>query len=124
MKNKFKNKKFIKEKIPMYYYILKNKETPKLAKTIIALLGIYIISPLDIIPDTIPLLGLADDIAFIPLVSMLISKIIPDEIWRESEVFTERIWFNSKKYRLIKIIAFSIIVIIAIILIKNLFYTK
>lgn len=104
MKKKTKNGKFFREKLPLYYYLIKNDQTPKLAKALIGGLVIYILAPLDIVPDTIPLLGLADDIALIPLIGMLISNLVPTNIWNDSIEKTKNLWFNSKKLKNYKIV--------------------
>lgn len=121
MKNKANNSKFLKERIPLYYYLFRNKSTPKLAKGLIVGLILYILSPLDFIPDTIPIMGIADDIAVIPLVGLIISKLVPLDIWNESKEKTKRLWFNSKKYKTYKIIFIVIILLLLIFIFKNLF---
>jgi uncharacterized membrane protein YkvA (DUF1232 family) len=50
-----------------------------LAATIIG----YALSPIDLIPDFIPFLGLLDDLVLLPLGIMLLIKIIPEEILAE-----------------------------------------
>lgn len=119
MKKKTKNGKFFREKLPLYYYLIKNDQTPKLAKALIGGLVIYILAPLDIVPDTIPLLGLADDIALIPLLGMLISNLVPTNIWNDSIEKTKNLWFNSKKLKNYKIILFLIVLILAFIIFRN-----
>ncbi|MDD7305138.1 MAG: DUF1232 domain-containing protein [Peptoniphilaceae bacterium] len=120
MKNLIKNNKILREKIPLYYYLLKNESTPKLAKSLIIGLIIYLISPLDIIPDTIPVLGLADDIALFPLFAYILTKIVPEDIWQKSKDKTDRLWFNSKTYMICKIIFLVLIAILAFIFIRSL----
>lgn len=120
MKNKANKSKFFREKLPLYYYLLKNKNTPKLAKGSIIALIIFIISPLDIVPDTIPVLGLVDDLALIPLVGMLVSRVVPENIWEDSREKTNNLWFNSKKLRIYILLAIFILIILAVILVRNL----
>lgn len=120
MKKKTNKSKFFREKLPLYYYLLKNKKTPKLAKGSIIALIIFIISPIDIVPDTIPILGLVDDIALLPLVGMLVSKVVPEDIWEESRERTNKLWFNSKKYKIYLLLTLVILIILVIILLRNL----
>jgi uncharacterized membrane protein YkvA (DUF1232 family) len=41
---------------------------------------IYVISPIDLIPDAIPILGWLDDLALITLILPLLLKLLPEEV--------------------------------------------
>ncbi len=43
----------------------------------------YAFSPIDLIPDVIPVLGYLDDLVLVPLGIMLTIKLIPAEVWHE-----------------------------------------
>ncbi len=43
----------------------------------------YAVSPIDLIPDFIPLLGYVDDIIIVPLGILLVVKLIPPEVMNE-----------------------------------------
>lgn len=120
MNKKTNKSKFFREKLPLYYYLLRNKNTPKLAKGSIIALAIFIISPFDIIPDTIPILGLVDDLALLPLVGMLVSRAVPEDIWEESREKTNKLWFNSKKHKIYVLLTIIILIILAVIVVRNL----
>jgi hypothetical protein len=45
----------------------------------------YALSPIDLIPDFIPVLGYLDDIILVPAGVWLSMRLIPDEVWRECE---------------------------------------
>jgi len=53
--------KLVYAALVLYYTLLSNKVSPKDKAIIIGCLG-YLISPLDVIPDAIPLAGLGDDL--------------------------------------------------------------
>ena len=55
--------KKLKTDIPAIFLALKEKRTPWYAKIIAAVIVIYALSPIDLIPDFIPVAGYADDIA-------------------------------------------------------------
>jgi len=62
------------------YYVLKDPRTPWYTKAI-AFLGLsYAVSPLDVIPDFIPLLGYLDDLVIIPGFYFLVKKLTPESV--------------------------------------------
>lgn len=46
-------------------------------------LAVYIASPIDLIPDFIPVIGFADELVIVPLVLWHIRRMIPSEVWLE-----------------------------------------
>lgn len=73
----FKN---IRNIIPTLFVALRKKETPLVAKIFAAITVIYALSPIDLIPDAIPVLGLVDDIIIVPILAFIAVKLIPDHI--------------------------------------------
>jgi uncharacterized membrane protein YkvA (DUF1232 family) len=64
-------------------YVYRHKKTPWYAKlSIIITLG-YLLSPIDLIPDCIPVLGYLDDLIIVPLLILLSIKLIPNDIFEE-----------------------------------------
>ncbi len=55
----------------------KDPRTPWYAKALAACVVGYALSPIDLIPDFIPVLGLLDDLILIPLGVLLAVKLIP-----------------------------------------------
>ncbi|MBF0349822.1 MAG: DUF1232 domain-containing protein [SAR324 cluster bacterium] len=60
----------------------KDPETPLLSKILIMSVVAYALSPIDLIPDFIPILGYLDDLILLPLGIVLAIKLIPDEVWK------------------------------------------
>lgn len=81
LKERAKN---LKENIPAVYIALKSEGTPVIAKIVAAVTVIYALSPIDLIPDFIPLLGYLDDIILLPAMIALTITLIPDNVWAES----------------------------------------
>ncbi len=61
-----------------------DKRTPLVAKLVIGLTVGYLLSPIDLIPDFIPVLGLLDDLLLVPLLIMLSIKLIPTAVLAEA----------------------------------------
>ncbi|HEU5433022.1 MAG TPA: DUF1232 domain-containing protein, partial [Thermomicrobiales bacterium] len=57
--------------------------TPRRVRWLLVLLALYVASPIDLIPDFIPILGQADDLVVIAIVLAAIRRMIPDEVWTE-----------------------------------------
>jgi uncharacterized membrane protein YkvA (DUF1232 family) len=62
----------------MLWRALRHPAAPRWLKPAVALLAVYLVWPVDLIPDMIPVLGLADDLVLIPLVvRFLVSRLPP-----------------------------------------------
>ena len=101
--------KRIKEDIPAIYLALKHHETPILAKITAGITIVYALSPIDLIPDFIPVLGLLDDLIILPLLIAITIKLIPKEellICREQ---AKELWKDGKPQKWVYAIPFIII---------------
>ena len=70
----------LKQEIVPLYYSLFDKRTPILAKIFAGLAIGYLLSPIDLIPDFIPVLGLLDDLIIVPLLIKFALTLIPQFI--------------------------------------------
>lgn len=66
------------------YLAARHPRTPWYAKAFVAAVVAYAVSPIDLIPDFIPVLGLLDDLVLIPLGVLLALRMIPPEVMAES----------------------------------------
>ncbi len=72
--------KALKGKIHALYLAARDPRTPWYAKALIACVVAYALSPIDLIPDFIPVLGYLDDLILLPLGIYLALKLIPAEV--------------------------------------------
>jgi uncharacterized membrane protein YkvA (DUF1232 family) len=63
--------------------IAADPRTPRRARWWLLGLAIYIASPIDPIPDFLPVIGYLDEIVLVPLILRHVRKMIPDEVWLE-----------------------------------------
>ena len=91
-----KRAKQLKTDIPAVFLALRRKETPLVAKIIAVFVVIYALSPVDLIPDFIPLLGFLDDVLLLPALITLAIKLIPDDVFAECRAESEGLWANGK----------------------------
>lgn len=86
----------IKKKISAIYLAMKRKDTPILAKIMSGITVAYALSPIDLIPDFIPVLGYLDDLLILPILILITIKLIPKDIMEECELSSEHIWESGK----------------------------
>lgn len=111
------NARAIKIYIPALFLAMKRKDTPFTAKIIAGITVGYSLSPIDLIPDFIPVLGYLDDLIILPLLASLAIKLIPDEIMEICKTESEAIWEerNMKKwYFALPVIVLWLIIIVGI----------
>ena len=72
--------KELKRETYALYYACKDSRVPWYVKFLAGCAIAYAVSPIDLIPDFIPVLGLLDDLILLPLAIILILKLIPADI--------------------------------------------
>lgn len=93
LKERAKN---LKANIPAVFLALKHSRTPALAKVTAAVTVCYALSPIDLIPDFIPVLGYLDDIILLPALIALTIKLIPKDVWTECHEKSKNMWADGK----------------------------
>jgi uncharacterized membrane protein YkvA (DUF1232 family) len=78
------------------YLAARHPETPWYAKLFVAGVVAYAFSPMDLIPDFVPVLGYLDDLILIPMGVGLAVKMIPDPVLTECRVRAKEIIANGK----------------------------
>lgn len=111
-----KKARSLKKEINALYLAYKHPKTPWYAKAFAALVVGYALSPVDLIPDFIPILGYLDDIILVPIGIKLALKLIPPEVMEECRQKADQV--NNKNYIAAVAIIFIWIVIVLLILNK------
>lgn len=82
--------------------LFKHPQTPRAAKLVAIAVLAYAVSPIDLIPDFIPILGQLDDLILLPLGVALVVRLTPKPHWeallREAEASREklpRLWWGA-----------------------------
>ena len=86
----------LKTDLPAVFLALKKKETPVYAKILAGVTILYALSPIDLIPDFIPVLGYIDDLIVLPALIALTIKRIPKEIFEQCRIDSDGLWQNGK----------------------------
>ncbi len=75
-------KRFSQE-IAFYRRVLKHPRTPRASRYLLAAAIAYALSPIDLIPDFIPVAGHLDDLIVLPLLIWLALRLIPKDVMAE-----------------------------------------
>jgi len=88
--------KKLKTDIPAIFLALKDKDTPIIAKMFAGITVAYALSPIDLVPDFIPVLGYLDDVILLPMLVALTIKFIPEEVLNRNRKQAEGMWKDGK----------------------------
>jgi uncharacterized membrane protein YkvA (DUF1232 family) len=108
----------LKQYLTALYLAYKRKDVPIYAKLLIVIIIGYALSPIDLIPDFIPILGYLDDLIILPVLIYFAIKLIPQNILEECKEEAKDLWKNGKPkkwYYGIPIIIIWLLIIILII---------
>lgn len=75
--------RLIKRDVLTLWFAMRHPDTPLAPKLLAALTAAYALSPIDLIPDFIPVLGLLDDVILVPLMVALTVKLVPAVVLAE-----------------------------------------
>lgn len=73
----------IKRELAVYRLIVRHPRTPRAARWLLGLAAAYLLSPVDLIPDFIPVLGQLDDLIVVQLLVWLALRLVPREVVAE-----------------------------------------
>ena len=105
----------LKKDVPTVFLALGDKETPLIAKIFAGMTVIYALSPVDLIPDFVPVLGYLDDVILLPLLITLTIRLIPTDKLEECRLRTEGMWSDGKPkkwYYAIPIVAIWLLIVL------------
>ncbi|MDE2421156.1 MAG: DUF1232 domain-containing protein [Gammaproteobacteria bacterium] len=82
--------KEIKQQTLTVYYAARDPRSPLWVRLFALFIVAYAISPIDLIPDFIPVLGYLDDLLIVPLGLMLIIKFTPNIVLQDAKALAEQ----------------------------------
>lgn len=88
--------KALKRDIITLWFALKHPLTPWHARALAAVLTAYAFSPIDLIPDFIPILGYLDDLIIVPVGVWLLLRMVPTQVLTDSKDQADE-WFRQGK---------------------------
>jgi uncharacterized membrane protein YkvA (DUF1232 family) len=78
------------------YFAARDPRTPVPAKIIAVAVAAYALSPIDLIPDFIPVLGYVDDLLLLPVGIWMVVRILPAEVLVQSRAKAELAAFSPR----------------------------
>jgi len=88
----------IKRDVVALWYAARDPRVPWYAKVVAACVVAYALSPIDLIPDFIPVLGYLDDLVIVPLGIIAAVKLVPEELMAEFRERAARLEQRPKSY--------------------------
>ena len=88
----------IKRDVVALWYAARDPRVPWYAKVVAACVVAYALSPIDLIPDFIPVLGYLDDLVIVPLGIIAAVKLVPEELMAEFRERAARLEQRPKTY--------------------------
>ena len=70
----------VKRDVVTVYFAARDPLAPMGARILAAVVAAYALSPIDLIPDFIPVLGYLDDLLIVPLGLLLVMRLMPDDV--------------------------------------------
>ena len=95
------NKARLATRLLALWKLVRHRDTPRAPKLIALLVLAYALSPIDLIPDFIPVIGLLDDVILVPMGIALAVRLTPPHLWQarmaEAEASADklpRLWWG------------------------------
>ncbi len=75
----------LRNEIKLYIRLFRDRRTPLISKLMLIAAVVYLLSPIDFIPDFIPFAGFVDELIIIPLVFYLSTLFIPKDVIEDNK---------------------------------------
>ncbi len=93
------------------WFCYQDPRTPWLPKCISICVVDYALSPIDLIPDFIPILGYLDDLIILPLGLLLAIRLMPHAILEKSQIKAQE-WEKRQNKRPVNTLAAALVVVL------------
>ena len=77
--------KILRDDIAILYFAWRHPYTPPFIKGMLMALLAYVVSPIDILPDYMPIVGIVDDATIVPAAVLYVTHLLPQSIKAECE---------------------------------------
>lgn len=101
----------LKRDVMTLWFAMKHPQTQWYARAFAFVLTAYALSPIDLIPDFIPVLGYLDDLIIVPVGVWLLLRMVPNQVLIDSRTQADQ-WFQQGKAKPMSLLGFAIILVI------------
>jgi uncharacterized membrane protein YkvA (DUF1232 family) len=101
----------LKRDVLALWFCYRDPRTPLVAKVLAMLIVAYALSPIDLIPDLIPVLGYLDDLILLPAAVYVALRLIPSAVLEDSRAQAAD-WLAARKAQPVSYAAAGVIVLI------------
>src|SRR5581483_7349470 len=102
--------RWIKRDTYALFLACRDPRTPWLARVLGIAIAAYALSPIDLIPDFIPILGMLDDLILVPIGITIVARMIPSEVMEESRARADVVVRRGSRIVTIAVIVFWVLV--------------
>jgi uncharacterized membrane protein YkvA (DUF1232 family) len=88
----------VKQDAVMLWFARSHPRTPLLPKLLSIATAAYVLSPIDLIPDFIPVIGYLDDWIIVPIMIWVVVRLLPDEVITDSRAKAEA-WMAQQQQK-------------------------
>jgi uncharacterized membrane protein YkvA (DUF1232 family) len=89
--------KLLRDNAMILFYAWRHPQTPNYLKGLLAAVFIYLLSPIDLLPDYLPVVGVADDAALVTAALFYLTHLLPAPVLAESRRQSEK-WRRRMPY--------------------------
>jgi uncharacterized membrane protein YkvA (DUF1232 family) len=106
------------------YFVARDPRTPLFVRLLALLIAAYALSPIDLIPDFIPLIGYLDDLLLIPLGIALVVRLTPRELIEAAREKALRVAHRpvSKIAAAVIVVLWLVFALILCLVLRNIFW--
>ena len=101
----------LKREVMALWFACRDPRTPWYARVLTMLIVAYALSPIDLIPDFIPVLGYLDELILLPVGIYLVLKLLPEEALADARARAQS-WVESRQPKPSNWIAAAVIVLV------------
>lgn len=99
----------VKREVYALYLACRDPRVPWYAKALAAGIVAYALSPVDLIPDFIPILGYLDDLVLVPLGVLAVRRLVPEAVMTECRLRAEEVF---RQGRLVSRLGAAIVIVL------------
>jgi uncharacterized membrane protein YkvA (DUF1232 family) len=101
----------LKREVMALWFACRDSRTPWYARVLTMLIVAYALSPIDLIPDFIPVLGYLDELILLPIGIYLVLKLVPADAMADARARAQS-WVESRQPKPRNWIAAAVIVLV------------